>query len=67
METYAKQLMDLVDAENDYKEMYAKTYLQVKVSKDKMTVGEIDAEVTQRVKDYKRKAEFAEAFVQGDP
>jgi len=63
VDTYAEQLKALVEADNDYKEIYAKTYLTVKVSKDKMTVGEIDAEVTDRVKDFKRKAEFAEAFV----
>jgi len=63
VDTYAEQLKTLVEADNDYKEIYAKTYLTVKVSKDKMTVGEIDAEVTDRVKDFKRKAEFAEAFV----
>ena len=63
VDTYAEQLKTLVEADNDYKEIYAKTYLTVKVSKDKMTVGEIDAEVTDRVKDFKRKADIAEAFV----
>jgi GTP1/Obg family GTP-binding protein len=63
IDTYTKQLSDLVKADNEYKEVYATTYLRVKVSKDKMTVGEIDAEVTEKVKDFKRLADFAEAYV----
>lgn len=60
---YGKQLTELVSADNDYKELYAKTYLEVKASADKMTVGEIDAKVTERVKDSKRKADIAEALM----
>ena len=60
---YGKQLVELVSADNDYKELYAKTYLEVKASADKMTVGEIDAKVTERVKDSKRKADIAEALM----
>lgn len=60
---YGKQLVELVSADNDYKELYAKTYLEVKASADKMTVGEIDAKVTERVKDTKRKADIAEALM----
>jgi hypothetical protein len=60
---YGKQLVTLVESDNDYRELYAKTYLEVKASADKMTVGEIDAKVTDRVKDTKRKADIAEALM----
>lgn len=60
---YGKQLVTLVESDNDYKELYAKTYLEVKASADKQTVGEIDARVTERVKDSKRKADIAEALM----
>jgi len=60
---YGKQLVTLVESDNDYKELYAKTYLEVKASADKQTVGEIDARVTERVKDSKRRADIAEALM----
>ena len=63
VEQYGQQLITLVDADNSYKELYSKTYLEVKASADKMTVGEIDAKVTDRVKDSKRRADIAEALM----
>lgn len=63
VEQYGQQLITLVDADNTYKELYSKTYLEVKASADKQTVGEIEAHVTERVKDVKRKADIAEALM----
>lgn len=63
VDIYANQLKAFVEADNDYKELFAKTYLEVKASADKQTVGEIEARVTDRVKDFKRRADIAEAFV----
>ena len=60
---YGKQLVTLVESDNNYKELYAKTYLEVKASADKQTVGEIEARVTERVKDSKRRADIAEALM----
>ena len=60
---YGKQLVTLVESDNDYKELFAKTYLEVKASADKQTVGEIEARVTDRVKDSKRRADIAEALM----
>lgn len=63
IETYAKQLEKLVTADNDYKETYASMYLMTKASGDKMTVGEIDARVTEKVAALKRAADITEALV----
>jgi hypothetical protein len=63
IETYAKQLEKLVAADNDYKETYATVYLNTKVLGEKMTVGEIDARVTEKVSALKRAADIAEALV----
>ena len=63
IETYSKQLEKLIVADNTYKETYATTYLAVKVSKEKITVGEIEAEVTNKVSVLKRAADIAEALV----
>ena len=60
---YGKQLVTLVESDNDYKELFAKTYLEVKASADKQTVGESEARVTDRVKDSKRRADIAEALM----
>jgi GTP1/Obg family GTP-binding protein len=63
VELYKEQLVEVANTKNDYAELYAKTYLEIKASADKMTVGEIDARVTDRVKDMKRRADIAEALM----
>jgi len=60
---YHDMLIRAVKAEALYRELYAKTYLEVKASGDKMTVTEIDARVTERVKDAKFEADMADALV----
>ena len=63
IETYAKQLDTLIGADNTYKETYASIYLITKATGEKMTVGEIDCKVTEKVSVLKRAADIAEALV----
>lgn len=63
IEIYSDQLEKLVDADNDYKEIYAKTYLLTKASGEKMTVTEVDCKVTEKLSALKRAADIAEALM----
>ena len=62
VEKYAKQLTKSVEAQNDFREAYAKAYLLETSSGRKATVAEIDARISEQVAPLKRAADIAEAL-----